>query len=252
MRQHSLPHSGLGTLGHACVRSAASWWGIIHFGAVALVLALSPSTYDRGNRAVIARNIYTSTWQVLFWFTVLCALISLVLIRIVVVTASSYGLSQYALEMVVRVLVLELIPLGAALFVVLRSSMAISAGSTASLMRTELVPRVIASAYSVVTLAAVSSVVALVLAYLVVYGLSPWGFAEYTRMVGRVFDPVVTVTFVLKTVWFSLAVAVIPLASALQALHETDRESSPMPQGTVRLFLVLLLIEGVSLVIKYI
>lgn len=252
MRQHSLPRSGLGALGHACVRSVSSWWGLIHFGAVALVLALSPSTYDRGNRAVIARNIYTSTWQVLFWFTVLCALISLVLIRIVVVTASSYGLSQYALEMVVRVLVLELIPLGAALFVVLRSSMAISVGSTTSLMRTELVPRVIAIGFSVATLAAVSSVVALVLAYLVVYGLSPWGFAEYTRMVGRVFDPVVTVTFVLKTVWFSLAVAVIPLASVLQAQHETARESSPMPQGTVRLFLVLLLIEGVSLAAKYI
>ena len=208
MRQHSLLHSGFGILGHACVRSATSWWGIIHFGAIALVLALSPSTYDRVNRAVIARNIYTSTWQVLFWFTVLCALISLVLIRIVVVTASSYGLSQYALEMMVRVLVLELIPLGAALFVLLRSSMAISTGSTASLMRTELVPRVIAIAYSVATLAAVSSVMALVLAYLAVYGLSPWGFAEYTRMVGRVFDPIVTVIFVLKTVWFSLAVAV--------------------------------------------
>lgn len=252
MRQHSLPRSGLGTLGYACVRSAASWWGVIHFGAVALVLALSPSTYDRGNRAAIIWNIYASTWQVLFWFTVLCALISLVLIRIVVVTASSYGLSQYALEMVVRVLVLELIPLGAALFVVLRSGMLTNTGSTASPLHIEHVPRMIAIAFSVATLAAVSSVVALVLAYLVVYGLSPWGLAEYTHMVGRVFDPVVTVTFVLKTVWFSLAVAVIPLVSTLQTQHETARESNTVPQGTVRLFLVLVLIEGVSLAAKYI
>lgn len=252
MSQHSLLHSRFGTLGHVCMRSAASWWEIIHFGAVAIVLALSPSTYSQGNHTVIARNIYTSTWQVLFWFTVLCALVSLVLIRIVVVTASSYGLSQYALEMVVRVLVLELIPLGAALFVLLRSGMTISTGATASLMRTELVPCVIAIAFSVATLAAVSSVVALVLAYLVVYGLSPWGLTEYTHMVGRVFDPVITVTFIFKTTWFSLAVAVIPLASALQVPHETTRESNPVPQGTVRLFLVLVLIEGVSLTAKYI
>ena len=40
-----------------------------------------------------------------------------------VVTALSYGLSRYALEMVVRVLVLELIPLSAALFAALRSRM---------------------------------------------------------------------------------------------------------------------------------
>ena len=59
----------------------------------------------------------------LLWFCVLSALISLVIIRIVVVTALSYGLSGYALEMVVRVLVLELIPLTASLFVALRSTL---------------------------------------------------------------------------------------------------------------------------------
>ncbi len=260
----------MGGLARACLRLAANWWGLIHFGAMALVMALSPSTYDRDNRAVIARYIYTSTWQVLLWFTVLCSLISLVLIRIVVVTALSYGLSQYALEMVVRVLVLELIPLSAALFVVLRSGMITSSelairqrrGELSALqqagrdpMRSELVPRVIATAFSVVTLAAVSSLVVLVLAYTAVYGLSPWGFAEYTRVVGRVFSPSVTLLFALKTGLFSLAVAVIPIASALQVpqlSREAVDESVPVPQGTVRLFLVLVLIEGASLAIKYI
>ncbi|MCK5715432.1 MAG: ABC transporter permease, partial [Nitrosomonadaceae bacterium] len=156
-------------------------------------MALSPSIYDRENRIVIAKNIYTSTWQVLLWFTSLCALISLVLVRIIVVTAISYGLSQYALEVVVQVLVLELIPLGAALFVVLHSNREISSTLIGSSMHTDIVPRVIAMAFAVVTLAAVSSLVALMMAYVVVYGFSPWGFAEYTRMVGRVFDPGVAV-----------------------------------------------------------
>ena len=59
----------------------------------------------------------------LLWFIVLSSLISLVIIRIVVVTAVSYGLSQYALEMVVRVLVLELIPLTAVVFAALRCAL---------------------------------------------------------------------------------------------------------------------------------
>jgi phospholipid/cholesterol/gamma-HCH transport system permease protein len=252
MRQYSLLHSGFSHIGRACVRSSSNWWGIVHFGAVTLVLALSPSIYDRDRRAAIARNIYASTWQVLFWFTVLCALISLVLIRIVVVTASSYGLSQYALEMVVRVLVLELIPLGAALFVVLRSGVLTITSSSDTPLHIEYVPRIIAIAFSVATLAAVSSIIALVLAYMVVYGLSPWGLVEYTHMVGRVFDPVVTFTFVLKAAWFSLAVALIPVASVLQAKNEAAGESSAAPQGTVRLFLVLALIEGASLAARYI
>lgn len=258
MGPHSSLHSRLGALGRAWIRSAASWWGVIHFGAIALVVALSPSTYDRANRAVIARHIYTSTWQVLLWFTVLCSLVSLVLIRIVVVTALSYGLSQYALEMVVRVLVLELIPLSAALFVVLRSGMASRAELAArqeegpGAMRSDLVPRMMATAFSVLTLAGVSSAVALVLAYTAVYGLSPWGLGEYTRVVGHVFSPSVTLAFAVKTLLFSLAVAVIPIATALQATREPAGEPMPVPQGTVRLFLVLVLIEGASLAIKYI
>ena len=118
-----------GQWGSALMRSLASWWHMIHLGAIALVIALSPSTYSRANRGTTSRYIYTSTWQVLPWFTLLSTLISLVLIRIVVVTSLSYGLSQYALEMVVRVLVLELIPLAAALFVALRSGLAFNAGA---------------------------------------------------------------------------------------------------------------------------
>lgn len=250
----------------------AGWWGVLHFGAIALVFALSPSTHDRANRAVTARLMYTTTWQVLPWFTVLCALLSLVLIRIVVVTAQSYGLSQFALEMVVRVLVLELIPLSAALFVVLRSGMASTRAATAveaqlalapfrhigmDAWRLELVPRVISLAFSVITVAAVSCVVALVLAYTVVYGVSPWGFVAYTRMVGRVFDPAVSLGFVLKIALFALAVAVVPLATALQERRQQHRPRNEttgfsVPNGTVRLFAVLVLIEGASLAVKYI
>ena len=159
----------------------ASWWRIFHFGALALVMAFSPATYDKENRSVTAKQIYFTAWQVLPWFTLLSALLSLVLIRIVVSTALSYGLSQYALEMVVRVLVLELIPLFAALFVALRSGAAINTevalmhirGDFDALrraggdpLRRELVPRVIGSAVSVVALAAVNGVVALLLAWL--------------------------------------------------------------------------------------
>jgi phospholipid/cholesterol/gamma-HCH transport system permease protein len=236
-------------------------WGMGHFFALALVLVLTPSTYARVNRPAIARQIYLSTWQVLLWFTVLCALISLVLIRIVVVTALSYGLSQYALEMVVRVLVLELIPLGAALFVVLRSGAAWSSLQAAQLpwppvlalqrMRQDWVPRIIANAFSVLLLGAVSGVLALVLAYLTVYGLSPWGLPEYTRVVGRVFAPSVAWAFAFKTLLFGLAVAVVPLASVLVA-DPAKHSVGAVPRGTVRLFLVLLLIEATSLSIKYI
>lgn len=265
MRQTSYQHLDVDAWGRAFMRGAASWWHLVHFSAIVLVMALSPSTYNRTNRATTSQYIYTSTWQVLPWFTALAALLSLVLIRIVVVTAQNYGLSQYALQMVVRVLVLELIPLSAALFVALRAGLAFNAGAAVNALpvqadpsprlsierlRHDLVPRVMASAFSVLTLAMLSSVIALVLAYLTVHGFSLWGLPGYTRTVGHVFDPAVTLGFALKTIFFSLAVAVVPIAANLDPLRIVT--SDTVQPGAVRLFLVLLLIEAASLVVKYI
>lgn len=224
------------------------WWRIIYFGAVMLVLALSPSSYDRDTRLRIAEHIYRNTWRVLPWFTVLCALLSLVLIRIVVVTAQSYGLSNLALELVVRVLVLELLPLGSALFVVVSSGLLKPRACHEEADMVRYLPRIFGTLFSILMLAAVSSTMVLILAYLIVYGFSPWGLPDYTRMVGRVFDPMVLLIFCLKSVLFSSAVAVIPLASGLYSRSGDDL----MPEGTVRLFLVLAFIEAGTLAVKYI
>ena len=256
----------LASIGALPVRWLAGWWKIIEFAAVVLVLAMSPSSYRAGIGPALARHVYLDTVPILGWFTALCALLTLVITRIVVVTAYSYGLSQYALEMVIRVLVLELIPLTAALFVALRCT--IPSGAALGEMRRlgrfddlrrqgadpvarEVLPRVLAGTFSAITLAALSCVVALVLAYLAVYGTSTAGIAGYTRMFGHVFNPAVALIFVLKTLFFSLAVSVIPMASALFDLEgDSSRESAAL-QGLVRMFAVLLLIEAVSLVGNY-
>jgi phospholipid/cholesterol/gamma-HCH transport system permease protein len=119
-------------------------------------------------------------------------------------------------------------------------------------LRHELVPQVIANAFAVLSLAMVSSVIVLILAYVSVYGASPWGVPDYTRTVGRIFDPAVTIGFVLKTVLFGLAVAVIPTAAILEVHRFGRRSSSTVQPGAVRLLFVLLLIEAASLAVKYI
>ncbi|WP_307728203.1 ABC transporter permease [Massilia sp. PAMC28688] len=171
--------------------------------------------------------------------------------------------------MVVRVLVLELIPLTAAMFVALRAGLAYNAGDARAVMATasdneassiraqrrlrrELVPQVIANAFAVLSLAMVSSVIVLILAYVSVYGGSPWGVLEYTRTVGRVFDPAVTIGFVFKTVFFGLAVAVIPTAAILENYRLGIVSPSTVQPGAMRLLFVLFVIEAASLAIKYI
>lgn len=238
----------------------AGWWQIILFSAVVLTLALTPSTYGRACRHSIARELVRATASNLLWFGLLSALVSVVLIRIVVVTALSYGLSRFAIEMVVRVLVLELIPLTAALFVALRYSMPVSEELDRMRVQTRLgpdpvrqqfFPRVAASVFSVWMLGAVSCAMTLVLAYVTLYGFTPWALAGYTRVVGQVFNPAVTMILVLKLFFFSMGVSFIPMASSYYDGMATSPKLSTGLAGVVRLFAVVLLIEVASLLGNY-
>lgn len=259
----------LNDLGRSGVRwslgFSVSWWHVVYLGALVLVLALSPSTYSRPNRAALARHIVLGTAPILPWFAMLSALVSVVLIRIVIVTAVSYGLSQYALEMVIRVLVLELIPLTAALFVALRST--VPSGAELSAMhargafappdadplRFELLPRVVAGMVAVLLLAAVSCALALVLTYAALYGFSVAGLQGFTRTLGQIFNPAVALILALKTLFFSFAVALIPVAAFLRGpqARAADGRSSPEIESLVRLFAAILVIEVVSLMSNY-
>jgi phospholipid/cholesterol/gamma-HCH transport system permease protein len=260
------PAGAMADIRRGALRWLLGWWQIVHLGAVLLVLALSPSSYDRAGRARIAREIYQDTAPILFWYTLLVSLFGLVLIRIVVVTAASYGLSQFALQMVVRVLVLELIPLTAAMFVALRIGLpdglaigrmrargeldALRARSRDPL-REEVLPRVLAGGFAVLLLAAVAGVVALLLAYLTVHGFTLGGLERYTRTVGQVFNPPLTLIFGIKTVLLALAVSLVPIASGLYDRPRPGSGVTPVLQALVRLFVVMLLIEAASLIGNY-
>lgn len=242
---------------------------IVHLGALLLALALSPSTYRPPWRQALAQQVVRAALPLLAWFTLLSALVSVVVIRIVLVTATSYGLSQVALEVVVRVLVLELIPMSAAFAVALRvtapmaSELALARrqgvldgahGGGLDVLRREVAPRALAGLFSVLLLAAVASVVALVMAYLLAHGFSPWALDGYTRMVGQVFSPAVSLVFVLKTGALALAVSAVPLGSALhgQVSGPHDEAMAGLEtQGLVRMFVVMLIVEVAALAGNY-
>lgn len=266
MTSHASAWSALADLGRAALQWFAGWRRITMFSARLMVLALSPSTYRGPNLVALSRHLVTDTTPILLWFTLMTSIISLVIIHIVVVTSESYGLSRYALEMVVRVLVLELIPLTAAMFVAVRCALpdaaevaalhlrgafdVLSAGSAGPLQR-EILPRVVSNVFSVLLLATVSCVVCAVLAYLWVHGFTVGGLATYTRTFGRVFSPALSLIFTLKTLGLSLAVGLIPIASVLYDRPSPRLRTSAELRGLVRLSFVILLIEIASLVGNY-
>ena len=253
-------------IGRNALRWLLGWWAVVFIGAELAVLAFSPSSYRRESRGVVLRQIYYAAGPGLPGFITLMALFNVVLIRILVVTAFAYGLTQYALDAVVRVLVLELIPLISALYVAveytipggsqlykLRRSGALDALRTQGVdpLSREVLPRVLAGMFAVLLLALLSGLMSLVLAYVAVHGFTIAGLPSYNHAVGNIFNPVVTMIFTMKTLAFALSVALLPVANALRDIPLRPSRTSVELQGLVQMFVLMLVIEIASLVGNY-
>jgi phospholipid/cholesterol/gamma-HCH transport system permease protein len=242
-----------------------SWRRVFKFGGLAIVAALSPSTYSIRAREVAVRQIYYTAWQILPGYAAAAALLSLFLIEIVAAFAHKYGISAYSLELVLNVLVLELVPLLTALLVALRSGAAIGAeiallavngelegAGARGALHAELVPRIAGAALSVASLTTLGCLVSVILTYIAYYGFGEAGTAEFMRIVVNVFDGPELAGFLGKCLLFGLAVAIIPAATALEAERGVLRSlPAVVLGGLVKLFFAILVIEAASLVVKY-
>jgi phospholipid/cholesterol/gamma-HCH transport system permease protein len=229
---------------------------VMHRAALILVLCASPSSYTTSCRREAARQICLAALRPLVAFTLLWTLVSLVLIRIVMVTAQSYGLSAFALEMVIRVLIVELIPLFAALAIGLRPSADPTAATHATAWlgnawRESVVARSVAAATAVMALATISGAITLLTAYLNAFGFSLWGLGDFTRSVGQVFNLATTLGFLGKTVLFSLTVGMLPPALALARRADTEATSRRV-SDLAAMLLLLVLIETIALSAQYV
>jgi phospholipid/cholesterol/gamma-HCH transport system permease protein len=115
------------------------------------------------------------------------------------------------------------------------------------------VPRITAAALSVFSLTTLSIALAMYLAYTLFFGGSNAGFHVFTRAVGHIFDLPILIGFMFKCLLFGLAVALIPLATGLEAERGQVR-SVPVVvlAGLMKLFVVIGIIQVLSLVVKYI
>src|SRR3569833_2389349 len=170
-------------------------FGMFAFLAKAGLLLLEPATWNRATFDVVVKQIYFTAVQILHVFLGYALVISWLIITIILSTARDFGLTEFASEMTIRVLVLELLPFLTALFVALRSGSAINtevalmqvnneldalAHCKVPPMQFEFLPRLIGGVVSVVTLAGLAGLLALLMGYLAIYGKNVAGFEPYT------------------------------------------------------------------------
>ena len=199
-------------------------YGMFAFLGRALLLLLDRATWNRATFDVVVKQVYFTAVQILHVFLGYALVISWLMISIILSTARDFGLTEFATEMTIRVLVLELLPFLTALFIALRSGSAINtevalmqvnneldalAHCKVPPMQFEFLPRLIGGVVSVVALASLAGLLALLLAYLSIYGLTMAGFEAFTRTVAKIFDFRIVAGLAVKCALFGLAVTLI-------------------------------------------
>src|SRR5512139_2898542 len=195
-------------------------YGMFAFLAQAGLLLLDRTTWNRATFDVVIKQVYFTAVQILHVFLGYALVISWLILTIILSTARDFGLTEFASEMTIRVLVLELLPFLTALFIALRSGSAINtevaliqvnneldalAHCKVPPMQFEFLPRLIGGVISVTTLAGLAGLLALLLAYLSIYGSTMAGFEHFTQTIAKVFNFRIMTGLIVKCALFGLA-----------------------------------------------
>lgn len=250
---------------------AVGWWnttyGIVSFLTDVLSTVTRRTTWNRATLDTIAKQIYFTAVQILHVYIIYVMAISWVIITITLSTARNVGLFDAATEMIIRVLLLELLPFLTALLIALRSGSAIN--TEVALMKVnneldalshckvepmqfEFLPRIAGGVISVIGLTVVGSVLTTVLAYLSIYGMSMTGFSSFTTTIASVFSVNILLGLAVKCTFFGLAVTTLPMAAGIETPKKLFMVPVSVLRGMMRVFLALVLIEVLSLALKYI
>ncbi len=255
------------SLGARIVSGFTVGYGIFAFLTEAVLALLDRKTWNRATYDVVIKQVYFTAVQILPVFLTFTLVLSWLLITIILDTAREFGLTEFASEMTIRALVLELLPFLTALFIALRSGSAIN--TEIALMRVnneldalehcrvqpmqfEFLPRLIGGVLSVTLLASLAGLLALLLAYLSIYGPGVAGIELFTRTLAKIFDFRIVAGFIVKSALFGLVVTLIPLTAGLETPKKLFMVPISVLRGMMRVFFAIMAIEVVTLALKYI
>ena len=255
------------SLGAKIIGGLTVGYGLLAFLTEAFLALLDRNTWNRATFDVVIKQVYFTAVQILPVFLTYALVISWVIITIILSTARDFGLAEFASEMTIRVLVLELLPFLTALYIALRSGSAMNteialmqvnnelealAHCKVPPMQFEFLPRLIGGVISVVALASLACLLALLMAYLSIYGLTPAGFEPFTRTIAKIFDFRILAGLIVKCALFGLAVTLIPITAGLETPKKLFMVPVSVLRGMMRVFFAIMVIEVVSLALKYI
>jgi phospholipid/cholesterol/gamma-HCH transport system permease protein len=239
------------------------------FAARLVAMATFPSAYNHAVREVLSRQLFFTAWEVLGGIAVFSGVFTGLVAHMVAQVAQPFGLQLAGGELVLRLVALEAVPLGVALFVALRTSAAMNAevalmsqrGEAAAWQRLgldpvqlEYLPRLVGGVISLLalTLVAVGVSVAVLQASVVYSPAWHIALAEWWPMMAQTFTIAALLGLVFKSLAFGLIVTTLPLFEGAKTPAQPHMVPVSVLRGMVRVFVGVVVVWLVWWVLRYV
>ena len=255
------------TIGRPILKTAATLQETLSFALVVIDKILTRRSYNSATKTVLINQIYFTAVQILPLFITVSIIFGSLLIGIVFQVIKELGLAEYLGSILMGFVVTELAPFITVLLIALRSSSAINTEIAVMKVNQELntlalfnidvldylfVPRIITGMVSVVLLSSLFSILVLtsgMLFSMFIFGMGLDAYANILLNSARFSDIVIMLS---KCMTFGFFITLIPIRFGLRASYELTSIPVAVLNGMVKVFIAIVIIEVLSLVIRFI
>lgn len=252
-------------IGGKTLEILSSFYEALKFTFVCLKHMLIPRSYNPAMRMVLTKQIYFTAVGIIPLFTTMAVLFGSVIIGVVIVLASNYGLQDQIGSIIVTFVINEFSPFFTALLISLRSSTAVNTEIAVMNVNNELntlkrykidlidylfLPRIISGMISVVSLSILFAFIMLCSGYIFTLFYMNMDFHTYKHLLISAIEVKDLLILLLKSIAFGFVIMLIPIYSGLKTTNAYTAIPISVLNGMVKLFVAIFFIEVLSLLIQ--
>lgn len=252
-------------IGNKTVSFVSSIYEALKFTFICLVHMLNPQSYNPAMRMVLTKQIYFTAVQIIPLFSTMAVIFGSIIIGVVIVLASDYGLEEQIGSIIIAFVIDEFSPFFTALLISLRSSTAVNTEIAVMNVNNELntlkrykidlidylfLPRIISGMLSVVSLSILFAFFMLCSGYIFTLFYMNMDFHTYKLLLINAIEIRDLLVLLIKSLAFGFVIMLIPIYSGLKTTNAYTAIPISVLNGMVKLFVAIFFIEVLSLLIQ--
>lgn len=254
-------------IGRFTLNSSGSLGNSLSFAVRVVLRLFNLRSYNSASRTVLISQLYFTSIQVLPLFLFVAVIFGSMVNGIVFQVLKDLGLTDYLGPLLMGFVVTEIAPFVTVLLIALRSSSAINTEVSVMKVNGELhtldifnidlidylfVPRILTGMLSVVLLSNLFSLVVIAVGFLVSNVVFSTSFDAYVDILLTSADIMDMTILLFKCATFGFFITLIPIHQGLTASQELTSIPIAVLNGMVKVFMAIVVIEVLSLVIRFI